>query len=276
MSGDALLTRADIDANDATLGNVRLWDHRAAAADVRADPGDPHLLRLRLGPQRSVHDRRAVPADHAVGARAELRQPAEPQLDQRAADVHARLRRHAGAGESGHAGRPAGAVHQGSPAAVVGRPQDRRAEHLFRAAVERLRVRPDERARVPLPEGRGQRLHDVRRHGRRPGIELLPAAALQHPVPIVQGAVERRHHQREPRDVPPAAVGARRTDRTVPAIRPGPVPRHLERPPVLAAGRLHDERPLSLFRRRRRTASTTSATRSRRRWTPITARSRSI
>jgi hypothetical protein len=28
LSGDALLTRADIDANDATLGNVRLWDHQ--------------------------------------------------------------------------------------------------------------------------------------------------------------------------------------------------------------------------------------------------------
>jgi uncharacterized membrane protein (UPF0182 family) len=27
LSGDALLTRADIDANEATLGNVRLWDH---------------------------------------------------------------------------------------------------------------------------------------------------------------------------------------------------------------------------------------------------------
>jgi uncharacterized protein len=28
LSGDALLSRADIDANDATLGNVRLWDHQ--------------------------------------------------------------------------------------------------------------------------------------------------------------------------------------------------------------------------------------------------------
>jgi uncharacterized membrane protein (UPF0182 family) len=28
LSGDALLTRADIAANDATLGNVRLWDHQ--------------------------------------------------------------------------------------------------------------------------------------------------------------------------------------------------------------------------------------------------------
>ncbi len=28
LSGDALLTRADIDANEATLGNVPLWDHQ--------------------------------------------------------------------------------------------------------------------------------------------------------------------------------------------------------------------------------------------------------
>ena len=28
LSGDAQLTRADIDANEATLGNVRLWDHQ--------------------------------------------------------------------------------------------------------------------------------------------------------------------------------------------------------------------------------------------------------
>lgn len=28
LSGDSLLTRADIEANDATLGNVRLWDHQ--------------------------------------------------------------------------------------------------------------------------------------------------------------------------------------------------------------------------------------------------------
>jgi uncharacterized membrane protein (UPF0182 family) len=28
LSGDALLSRADIDGNDATLGNVRLWDHQ--------------------------------------------------------------------------------------------------------------------------------------------------------------------------------------------------------------------------------------------------------
>ena len=70
-------------------------ERSAAARHVRPDPGDPHLLRLRLGRQRPLHDRRQVPADHAVGARAELAQPAEPHLDQRAADVHARLWPHA-------------------------------------------------------------------------------------------------------------------------------------------------------------------------------------
>ena len=110
------------------------------------------------------------------------------------------------------------------------------------------------------PKGEDNVYTTVRGHGRGPGLKLVPATALQHPVPIIQGAVERRHHEREPRDVPPAAVGADRTDRTVPAVRSGPVPRHLERPPVLAPGRLHHRAAAIPIPRRRRTASTTSAT----------------
>ena len=75
----------------------------AAARHVRAAPGDPDVLRLRRGGQRPLHDRRQVPADHAVGARAELAEPAEPHVDQRAAHVHPRLRPDAGPGQRGHA-----------------------------------------------------------------------------------------------------------------------------------------------------------------------------
>ena len=50
----------------------------AAAADVRADPGNPDLLRLQERRQRPLHDRRQVPAGHAVGARAESRQHSQP------------------------------------------------------------------------------------------------------------------------------------------------------------------------------------------------------
>ena len=47
LTGDAALTRDDIDRNAATLDNVRLWDHQPLLDTFGADPGDPHLLRLR-------------------------------------------------------------------------------------------------------------------------------------------------------------------------------------------------------------------------------------
>ena len=49
----------------------------AAARDVRPDTGDSHLLRLRVRRQRSVRHQRTCAAGDALGARAELEQPAE-------------------------------------------------------------------------------------------------------------------------------------------------------------------------------------------------------
>ena len=114
----------------------------AAARDLRPDSGAAHLLRLRVGRQRSLHDQRRAAAGDALGARAEFRKPAEPHVDQRAPDVHARLRHHARAGERGDAGRAADSVRQGHSAAVVGGRRHRRqgAEHLFRRADEQLRA----------------------------------------------------------------------------------------------------------------------------------------
>ena len=147
LSGDALLTRDDIDAQRRDARERPALGSPAAARDVRADPGDPHLLRLRVGRQRPLPHRRRAAAGHAVGARAELGQPAEPHLGQRAADVHARLRPDARAGEPGHERRAAGAVRPRPAAGDDAGSEDRRAEHLFRRAVQRLRHRPD-RARA--------------------------------------------------------------------------------------------------------------------------------
>ena len=93
MSGDALLTRADIDANAATLGNVRLWDHQpllqtfAQIQEIRTyyDFVSVHNDRYRIdGQYRQIMlSARELNSDSLP----------EPQLDQRAADVHARLRR---------------------------------------------------------------------------------------------------------------------------------------------------------------------------------------
>ena len=48
LSGDAELKDKDIINNASTIENVRLWDHQPLLADVRADPGDPDVLRLRV------------------------------------------------------------------------------------------------------------------------------------------------------------------------------------------------------------------------------------
>ena len=70
LSGDALLTRADIDANEATLGNVRLWDHQpllqtfAQIQEIRTyyDFVSVHNDRYMIDGRLST--------DHALGARA--------------------------------------------------------------------------------------------------------------------------------------------------------------------------------------------------------------
>ena len=247
VSGDALLTRADIDANDATLGNVRLWDHEPLLQTFA------QIQEIRTYYDFvSVHNDRymidgAVSADHAVGARAELRQPAEPQLDQRAADVHARLRRHAGAGESGHAGRSAGAVHQGSSAAVLGdlkvdEPsiyygqqsndyvfvQTNAREFHYPKGEDNVYTTYEGTGGVPVSSFLRRLLFSIRFRS----FKVLLSEDITNESRVM---FHRRLSERVARIAPFLRV------------RPGPVPGHLERPPVLAAGRLHGQRPLSLF-----------------------------
>ena len=204
LSGDALLTRADIDANDATLDNVRLWDHQPLLETF----AQIQEIRTYYDFVSVDNDRYMIDGEYRqvmLSAR-ELNSESLPNrnwINERLTFTHGYGLTLGPVNQVTPEG-PAGPVHQGPAAAVLGRPADRGAEHLLRRAVERLRLRQDEGARVPLPEGRRQRLHDLRGHRRRPGLELLPAAAVQHPVPVVQDAAERRHHHREPGDVPPA------------------------------------------------------------------------
>ena len=83
-----------------------------AAGHAAADPGNPHLLRFPRHRHRPLRDRRHGAADDAGGARAERRPAAgeQPQLDQREADLHPRLRRDDEPGERVHAGRAADAA----------------------------------------------------------------------------------------------------------------------------------------------------------------------
>ena len=82
-----------------------------AAGHAAADPGNPHLLRLSGHRHRSLRNRRDDAAGDARRARVERRQAArkQPQLDQREADLHPRLRHHDEPGERLHPGRAADA-----------------------------------------------------------------------------------------------------------------------------------------------------------------------
>ncbi|PYP99686.1 MAG: hypothetical protein DMF82_24130, partial [Acidobacteria bacterium] len=235
LSGDDVLTSDDIDRNAATLKNVPLWDQRAAlgppaaARHLPAAPGDAHLLRLRVGRPR-----------------AELREPAEPELDQRAADLHARLRPDPGSGEPGDARGAARPLHQEHPARVGGGPQGHRAQHLFRRAVERPRLRADAHEGVPLPAGRGQRHHGVRGRRRRPPRRPFRQAALRGSLRRAEDAALGRPDPGQPRALSPPHRGARAPHRAVPDLRPRSLPGDRGQPAGVGAGRLHDERALPL------------------------------
>ena len=110
------------------------------------------------------------------------------------------------------------------------------------------------------------------------------APAVRRAVPGPRPADQRPGHQRQPAPVPSQPGRPAGDDRPVPALRQGSLPGHRRRRPAgLHPGRVHDLRPVP--RRpgvrpddpdRRRawaaTTSTTSATASRSRWTPTTAR----
>ena len=133
----------------------------AAARHLRADPGDPHVLRLRVGGRRPLRHQWPVPPGDALGPRAELGEPAVQVVDQRAPHVHARPRPHPRPGQRGDRGGPAGAVHQEPASRVVGRPGGDGAVDLLRRTLERPRVCRHQGARVPLPAGRRQRVPEA-------------------------------------------------------------------------------------------------------------------
>ena len=276
VSGDALLTRADIDANDATLGNVRLWDHEpllqtfAQIQEIRTyyDFVSVHNDRYMIdGQYRQI----------MLSAR-ELNSNSLPNrnwINERLTFTHGYGVTLGPVNQVTPEGLPVLFIKDLPPQSSVDLKIDEASIYYGQQSNDYVFVRTNARE-FHYPKGEDNVYTTYEGTGGIAGLQLLAPPALQHPIPIVQGAVERGHHEREPRDVPSAPVGARGADRAIPAIRSGSLPRHLERPPVLAAGRVHDHAAAIPIRRRQPTASTTSATRSRRPWTPITGRWRSI
>ncbi len=220
----------------------------AAAADVRADPGDPHLLRLHQRRQRPLHDRRQVPAGDAVGARAELREHPEPIVGQRAADVHARLRAHARTGESGDDRGAAGAVRP-RPAAGVDRKICASISRASTSASSRTTTRSCARSQPEFHYPRGDDNETTFYEGTG-GVpvggflrRLLFAIRFANTDILVTNQIATR----EPDPLPPAHCRSRAADRAVSDVRFRSVPGRQQRPDLLDPGRVHDHRELSVF-----------------------------
>ncbi len=182
---------------------------RPAAPDLRPAAGDPHLLRLRLGGRRPLLDRREVPPDPALAARAEPGELADAHLHQRAPHLHPRHGPHPRPREPGHRRGAAGAVREG-PAAHFERVAQRHAPaDLLRRAGRRLRVRGHAAARVRLPLRRPGRVRALQGHRRRAGGERVAAADAGRAVRIVERVLLAGHHRRQPRALQPRDPGPR-------------------------------------------------------------------
>ena len=212
LSGDATLSRADLERNAATIENVPLWNDQPLLDTFGQMQEIRTYYDFARRRQRPLHHQRQVPPDHALGARAELAQPAEPHVDQRAADVHARLRADARPRQRGHAGRAAGALHP-RPAAELDRrlESDATGDLLWRAAGDR-RLRQHQDRRVRLSARRRQRLCDLQRQRRRAARRALPPPDVRDPVPLDRHVLLPDADAGEPRDDAPAHQRAREQD----------------------------------------------------------------
>ena len=247
VTGDTTLTRSDIDANTETLGNVRLWDHQpllqtfAQIQEIRTyyDFVSVHNDRYRIdGQYRQI----------MLSAR-ELNSESLPNrnwINERLTFTHGYGVTLGPVNQVTPEGLPVLFIKDLPPQSTVDLKIDEPSIYYGQLSNDHVFVKTRARE-FHYPRGEDNVYTSVRRDRGRPDLEPVPPRALQHPLPILQGAAQRGHHQREPRDVLPAAVGARGAYRSVPALRRGSVSGHLERPAGVGAGRLHDQWPVSVF-----------------------------
>ena len=237
LSGDALLTRADIDANAATLGNVRLWDHQpllqtfAQIQEIRTyyDFVSVHNDRYKInGEYRQI----------MLSAR-ELNSESLPNrnwINERLTFTHGYGLTLGPVNQVTPEGLPVLFIKDLPPQSSVDLTVTEPSIYFGEQSSDHVFVKTKARE-FHYPKGEDNVYTHLRGHGRRPDLELPAAAALQHPLPLVQGPAERRHHQREPRDVPPAPERTCLARGAVPGVRRRPLPGDLAGPAVLDAGR---------------------------------------
>ncbi len=217
LSGDALLTRADIDANAATLGNVRLWDHQpllqtfAQIQEIRTyyDFVSVHNDRYKInGEYRQI----------MLSAR-ELNSESLPNrnwINERLTFTHGYGVTLGPVNQVTPEGLPVLFIKDLPPQSSVDLTVTEPSIYFGQQSNDHVFVKTRARE-FHYPKGEDNVYSTYEGRGGVPISNFLRRRAVQHPLPLVQGAVERRHHQREPRDVPPAAERTGRAGRAVSA-----------------------------------------------------------
>ena len=173
-------------ANRATLENLRLWDWRALQDTLRQiqeirtyyDFPDIDIDRYEIGGTRAPGDARHPRAQHRQAA------GEQPQLDQREADLHPRLRRDDEPGQRFHARRAADAPRSATcrcraspPAPTVTRPEIYFGELTNTDVYVKTRQKE-----FNYPQGDTNSVDVVRRHRRHRARRILPPLAASRSI----------------------------------------------------------------------------------------------
>ena len=242
------LTLQDLRKNEATIKNIRLWDTRPLLAtysqlqEIRTyyKFTDIDIDRYRInGEYRQV----------TLSAAGALREgSAEPDLDQRAVDVYARLRRRRQSGESGDARGAPRVLGQGHPPRGLQRSPDLPPGALLQRTGHGLCLREDPGQGIRLPGGGPERLHHLRGAGRHPAGILLAQGAVRGAPGGPQAPPVQRPDPRKPGANLPEHPGASPADRPVLPVRRRSVHGDLGRGAHrLAPGWLHGLRPVPVL-----------------------------
>ena len=232
LSGEAHLTRADLERNAATIDNVPLWNDRPLLDTF----GQIQEIRTYYDFPAVDNDRYTINGQYRqimLSAR-ELNSrslPSRTWINEHLTFTHGYGLTLGPVNEVTKEGLPVLFIKD-LPAGVDRRSEGDPAGDLLRRAAERSRFRQDQDRGVRLSARRRQRVRHLQRSGRRGALERLPATDVRDPLPVDRHVLLAQPDAREPRDDVPPHRGARRADRAVPEIRSRSVSDDLGRPLV--------------------------------------------
>ena len=232
LSGEAHLTRADLERNAATIDNVPLWNDRPLLDTFS-----------QIQEIRTYYDFVAVDNDrYTINGQYRQIMLSARELNSRSLPSRTWINEHLtfthGYGltlgpvnEVTQEGLPVLFIKDLPPVSTVDLKVTQPAIYFGELPNDHVFVKTQDRG-VRLPARRRQRVRRVHRQRRRAALERLPAADVRDPVPLDRHVLLAEPDRGEPRDDVPQHRGARRADRAVPQLRSRPVPDDLRRPLV--------------------------------------------